>query len=80
MCKIRLAETEAEKGSSALLKMASSSPDQFIPVSKGIAMFGNELVSINATLFRKLLELECIAPCDGGYKLTTLGAKMAELK
>ena len=78
MCKIRL--TEAEKGSSALLKKASSLPDQFIPVSNEIAFFGNERVSINATLFQKLLEMECIAPCDGGYKLTKLGAKMAELK
>ena len=80
MCKIRITETEPENGSSALLKKASFAPDQFISVSKGIAMFGDEQVSINASLFRKLLEMECIAPCDGGYKLTTLGAKLAELK
>ena len=78
MSQLTWKETELEKGTGAFLKKACSLPGRIIPVKNDMACAGDMSFSISGSLFKKLIETECVTPCANGFKVTDLGAAIAD--
>ena len=69
-------ETEFEEGTGSFVKKACSLPNRIIPVVSGIASVGDQSISVEGTLFKKLIETECVKSCASGYEVTDFGAAL----
>ena len=69
-------ETEFEEGTGSFVKNACSLPNKIIPVVNGIASVGDQSISVEGTLFTKLIKTESVKSCAGGYEVTDFGAAL----
>ena len=69
-------ETEFEEGTGSFMKKACSLPNKIIPIVNGMASVGDQSISVEGPLFKKLIETECVKSCAQGYEVTDFGATL----